>query len=59
MKMKNKLASFHFIGWSFGIMTAASWDSYHSKLAVLIAFLFLVGGIITADLSGPDDPVEK
>lgn len=54
--MRSKYISRHLIGWSFGLMTAASWHSYHTYLAGGLAFAFLIGGFFTADFSGPNDP---
>ncbi len=55
--MFRKVLSAFFIGLSFGTMLSASFMSYHTIKAGSMAFIFLVAGMITADFSGPDDPV--
>lgn len=54
--MRHKALSAFFVGFSWGLMTAASGHSYHSPLVVCLSLLSLVAGFVTADFSGPRDP---
>jgi hypothetical protein len=58
--MKSKYICSHFIGWSFGLMAAASFrNSYHSKWIAGISALFLFLAFLTVDFSSESDPDDK